>query len=84
MATLRSVPPNVASLKWDPASGSFEATFFSPEPATPEVAAEAETESPPGGDFRFALERIGDANFPASTARAHAAAARRRHDAEVD
>jgi hypothetical protein len=66
-AQLAEIPPNVAALKWDPATGAFEATFFPPRPEP--VAALArevvpDPDEPPDGDFRFALERLQSANFP--------------------
>lgn len=67
-AQLRDIPPNVQSLKWDPATGVFEATFFPPEPPAAAIAraaaeVEEDEDAPPENDFRFALEKLSSANF---------------------
>lgn len=59
-AQLADAPPNIASLKWDPATGAFEATFRAPEAA----GGIAELEAPIDEDPRFLLEKLGEANWP--------------------
>ena len=62
---LASAPPNVASLKWDPETGKFEATFRDPGtgdyafgPGDTDDRAEPEVKDP-----RFLLEDLGPRNF---------------------
>ncbi|HKV13196.1 MAG TPA: hypothetical protein VJ725_33965 [Thermoanaerobaculia bacterium] len=57
---LASAPPNVASLKWDPETGKFEATFRE----TVDVNLHGEEDpAEEQGDPRFLLETLGNANF---------------------
>lgn len=51
-----SIPSNVASLSYDPATGAFAATFRAPQAEQEQESAAPAEEAPQ--DFRFALERF--------------------------
>ncbi len=55
---LLTVPANVASLSYDPQTGSFAATFWPSQQEEQEQHSAAAQEEAPPEDMRFALERF--------------------------
>jgi hypothetical protein len=58
-SVLSRTPPNVASLKYDPVTGAFEATFREAQ-----VSGTTEEYQDDTRDMRYLLEEIAEVNFP--------------------